>query len=174
MAEISLRPLRAGDWAAVHEWASMSEASRYQPWGPNSAQQTQDFVDAAVRAWDRDPQDRYVWAVQQDSSVVGLGELHVRDRRWGQADIAYAVHPDRWGTGVATRAGRQILAFGFDELGLHRIEGRCDPRNVASAAVLTKLGLTWEGRLRQTILLTDGWRDSAVYSILADEWSGGR
>jgi RimJ/RimL family protein N-acetyltransferase len=42
----------------------------------------------------------------------------------------------------------------------------CDPRNVASARVLEKVGMTYEGRMRHTLLLRDGWRDSDVYSIL--------
>jgi ribosomal-protein-alanine N-acetyltransferase len=174
MVSISLRPLRTADWAAVHGWASLEESSRYQPWGPNSEQESQDFVGAAVRAWHQHPQDRYVWAVQDGDTVVGLGELHVRNRRWRQGEIAYAVHPHRWGEGIATRAGREVLGFAFHDLALHRIEGRCDPRNVASAAVLEKLGMTREGQLRQAVELADGWRDSLVYSILAHEWRASR
>jgi RimJ/RimL family protein N-acetyltransferase len=54
----------------------------------------------------------------------------------------------------------------------HRVFATCDPRNVASAAVLRNLGLEHDGRLRHTLLLRDGWRDSDVYSILEPEWAG--
>jgi RimJ/RimL family protein N-acetyltransferase len=53
---------------------------------------------------------------------------------------------------------------------LHRVMGTCDPRNLPSAAVLQKVGMTFEGRLRHTTEIRDGWRDSSVFSILADEW----
>jgi RimJ/RimL family protein N-acetyltransferase len=54
-------------------------------------------------------------------------------------------------------------------MGLHRIYATCDPRNVASARVLGKLGMTHEGRHRHTALLRNGWRDSEVFSILDHE-----
>lgn len=54
--------------------------------------------------------------------------------------------------------------------GLQRIYATCDPRNLASARILGKLGMTWEGRHRHTALIRDGWRDSDVFSILEDEW----
>ena len=61
----------------------------------------------------------------------------------------------------------------FTELGLHRVFATCDPRNVASGRVLRRLGMTHEGRLREALLIRDGWRDSDVYGILAHEWSAG-
>lgn len=45
--------------------------------------------------------------------------------------------------------------------------------HLASARVLAKLGMTYEGRLRHTQLIRDGWRDSDTYSILEDEWRAG-
>jgi RimJ/RimL family protein N-acetyltransferase len=53
---------------------------------------------------------------------------------------------------------------------LHRIFATCDPRNVASRRVLTKIGMTHEGRMRETLLIRDGWRDSDVYAILKHEF----
>lgn len=61
------------------------------------------------------------------------------------------------------------------ELGpLHRVVATCDPRNLVSAAILQKVGMTFEGRLRHTMQIRDGWRDSSAFSILADEWIGAR
>ena len=71
-----------------------------------------------------------------------------------------------WGRGLATEAARQLLRIGFVDHGLHRIAGTCDPRNVASGRVLQKIGMTYEGRMRETGRIRDGWRDSDLYSIL--------
>jgi [ribosomal protein S5]-alanine N-acetyltransferase len=170
---IHLRPIQFSDWTSVHEWASTTEACRYQPWGPNTVDDTQSFVAEATAAWDERPQRRYVWSALSDGgNVVGLGELKIHSRRWRHGEIAYAVHTRHWGSGVGTAIGAQLVRFGFDQLGLHRIAATCDPRNLASAAVLRKLGMTYEGRLRETIELRDGWRDSAVFSILASEHQG--
>ncbi|MET9021423.1 GNAT family protein [Actinopolymorpha sp. NPDC004070] len=50
----------------------------------------------------------------------------------------------------------------------------CDPRNAGSAALLRRLGMAYEGRLRHTMLLRDGWRDSETFGILEDEWRARR
>jgi RimJ/RimL family protein N-acetyltransferase len=60
LPDVALRPVTFEDWAAIHLWASTEEACRYQPWGPNTAEQTQAFAREAVSAWRQDPRYRYV------------------------------------------------------------------------------------------------------------------
>lgn len=167
---MTLRNLELDDWRAVHALASLPESSRYQPWGPNTKADTRAFVQAAVDLWEQSPRQRFVYVACLAGEIVGLGELKVRDRVQRQAEISYVVHPRVWGRGVATATGLELLSTGFDKLKLHRVFATCDPRNVASHRVLVKLGMTYEGCLRQTVLLRDGWRDSEVFSLLDHEW----
>jgi len=162
------------DWLAVHEWASTDVACRYQPWGPNTERETREFVDQAVASWLVQPQERFVWIAERSGMVVGLGELKLRSRRWGQADISYAVDTRHWGQGLGTAIATELLTHAFQSLDLHRVAGTCDPRNLASDAVLRRIGMTYEGRMRHTIRLRDGWRDSNLYSMLSDEWLDGK
>jgi RimJ/RimL family protein N-acetyltransferase len=168
---VKLRPVRDEDWEAVHDWAKRDEVCRFQPWGPNTEADTRAFVSTAAAAWSHDPQDRYPYAIEVDGRVSGLADLKVLSQHHGE--ISYIVHPRLWGHGIATEAGRRLLEVGFGELGLHRIFGTCDPRNGASAQVLAKLGMSYEGQLRETVLLRDGWRDSDLYAVLEHEWRGG-
>lgn len=102
--------------------------------------------------------------------AVGLGELRISSREWRQGEIGYVVHVDHWGRGVGTAIARALLGVAFESLNLHRVMATCDPRNLASAAVLQKVGMTFEGQLRHTMQIRDGWRDSSVFSVLANEW----
>jgi [ribosomal protein S5]-alanine N-acetyltransferase len=79
-----------------------------------------------------------------------------------------------WGRGLGTAIVRSLLTIAFDSMDLHRVMATCDPRNRASAAVLHKVGMTFERRLRHTMMIRDGWRDSSVFSILAEEWQARR
>lgn len=169
---VVLRPIAEDDWPAVHAWASQERACRFQAWGPNTVQQTREFVTDAARAWSCVPRTRLVFAVTLDGCVVGNCVLDLRGR--AQGEISYVLHPDYWGRGLATAAARQLVQLGFDEHALHRIFATCDPRNTASAAVLGRLGMRYEGRMRETTLIRDGWRDSDLYSILVHEWHGSR
>jgi [ribosomal protein S5]-alanine N-acetyltransferase len=157
---VDLRPLTVHDWPAVHDWARLPEACRHQAWGPNTPEQTQAFVRAAAA--------RSAYAIVVGDRVVGSAELKPHPNR--QGEISYLVHPVCWNRGIATAAARLLLTTGFDRHDMHRIFATCDPRNTGSARVLEKIGMTYEGRLRETIKLRDGWRDSAMYAILAHEY----
>jgi ribosomal-protein-alanine N-acetyltransferase len=62
------------------------------------------------------------------------------------------------------------LRFGFEELGLNRAEARCFIDNVSSERVMQKLGMKYEGILRQTVFIKDEFRDLKVYSLLRSEF----
>ncbi|MEV7541108.1 GNAT family protein [Streptomyces sp. NPDC089915] len=149
---------------------ALGATSRYQAWGPNTEARTREFVDSAVQARSQTPQRRFPYVARVGREVVGMGELHVRSRGQRQGEISYVVHPRRWGQGIGTEIGRHLLAHGFDGLGLHRIYATCDPRNLGSSRVLSKIGMRQEGHLRHTALLSDGWRDSMIFSTLETEW----
>jgi RimJ/RimL family protein N-acetyltransferase len=102
--------------------------------------------------------------------AVGYIELHILDAESGCAEIGYGLHPDAWGRGLATRIAVAAVNYAFNALHLHRVEATCDARNVASMAVLRKVGMRHEGRLRENVRLRDGWRDSEVFGVLAHEW----
>lgn len=170
---VELRPLTLDDWPAVHAWASRPEACRFQTWGPNTEEQTRAFVAEAVADAALEQPPRLLFAYLVDGEVLGNGALIFHSRAQRQGEISYIVHPDHWGRGIATAGGRELLRRGFEEHGLHRIRATCDPRNAGSAAVLKKLGMRYEGRMRHTQYIRDGWRDSELFSILEDEWSEG-
>ncbi|GIF19983.1 RimJ/RimL family protein N-acetyltransferase [Actinoplanes tereljensis] len=152
----------------VHGWAKLPEMSRYQAWGPNTEAQTQSFVRESAALWHSRPQTSYPHAVLADDQVVGIADLHLRGPSSGE--IGYGIHPARWGQGLAGVAAQELLRQAFTERGLHRVYATCDPRNVASSRVLIKIGMRYEGRMRETMRIDDGWRDSDLYAILEPEW----
>jgi hypothetical protein len=79
-----------------------------------------------------------------------------------RAEISSFLHPDDC-CGYATEAAHQLLAFGFGELALHRITAQCNPRTIAAMRVLERVGMRYEGHLREPMRLRDGWRDSLIY-----------
>lgn len=171
LESLALRPIRLSDADRIHQWTSNAEACRYQAWGPNSEAETRAFVAEAVAAWQQQPQRRWVWSVvETDGLIDGIGE--VKQHSTGCAEIAYAVHVDHWGKGVGTAIGRLLTRWVFEELAtVERVEATCDPRNIGSEKILRRIGMTYEGTLRHTMLIRDGWRDSKMFSILRPEWS---
>ena len=87
-----------------------------------------------------------------------------------QAEVGYIIHPEAQGQGVATEAARALLAFGFEDVGLHRIYARCDARNAASARVMQRLGMREEAHLREHAHFKGRWDEELIYAILDREW----
>jgi RimJ/RimL family protein N-acetyltransferase len=173
-ARLLLREFAADDWSAVHGYASRPEVCRFQVWGPNTPAETQQYVARVLVSAAEVPRTEFTLAaiLRDGHRLIGAGSFFVRSEHNRSGEIGYIVHPDFWRQGIASEIAATLLRFGFEHRGLHRIFATCDPRNVGSAKVLMKAGLTFEGRLRHAVLLRDGWRDSDVYSILEHEWRG--
>src|SRR5262245_10328390 len=73
-------------------------------------------------------------------TVVGACSLIDVDKKSRSAELGYWIGKPYWGKGYATAAGRRVLAFGFNEIGLRRVVSNCLMRNRASYRVLEKLG----------------------------------
>lgn len=169
---VMIREMEESDWIDVHKYGSLEKVCQFQPWGPNTEQDSKDFVKQVLIDAKREPRSRFVFAVivKESGGMIGAGELTIRDYTNRAGEIGYIVNPQYWGKGFATEVAKLLLAFGFTDLKLHRIFATCDPRNVGSSRVLEKIGMSKEGRMREDLLLRDGWRDSLLYSILEHEW----
>ncbi|MCM3710217.1 GNAT family N-acetyltransferase [Sporosarcina luteola] len=169
---VILREMEENDWIDVHKYASQEKVCQYQPWGPNSEQESKDFVKQVLRDARKEPRSRFVFAVivKESREMVGAGEINIRDFSNRVGEIAYIMNPQYWGKGLATEVAKLLIAHGFSDLHLHRIFATCDPRNIGSLKVLEKVGMLKEGKLREDLLIKDGWRDSLLYSILEQEW----
>ncbi|WP_142828479.1 GNAT family N-acetyltransferase [Planococcus soli] len=167
-----LREFVQEDWKAVHAYASQEIVSQYQPWGPNSPQETKRYITDVLQQQLEQPRTGFTFAIvwKGTGRVIGAGELSAIDTTNRSGEIGYILHPDYWRIGIASEAALLLLEFGFEEKELHRIEARCDPGNIGSQKVLEKVGMKKEGQLRQNLRMNNGWRDSLLYGILEDEW----
>ncbi len=64
-----------------------------------------------------------------------------------------------------------LLSLGFEEMKLHRIVGRCDARNTASARLLERLGMRREAHLVQNEWVKGEWTDELIFAMLDGEWA---
>ena len=98
-----------------------------------------------------------------------IGALIDRAR---SARIGYDLAQEHRRKGIMTEALREMLRYGFVEMGLNRIEVHADPRNVGSLAVVERLGFVREGVLRQTTFFRGSYLDDVCLSLFRREWEG--
>jgi len=161
-----LREFAADDVEAVQDYASDPEVCRYVEWGPNSVDATRAFLALAMQESVAEPRETFTFAVTEAGRLLGAAALVVVSHAHQRGSLGYVLRRDTWGRGLATESARALIRFGFEELGLHRIEATCDPRNAGSARVLEKAGMTQEGRIRDHMLVRAEWRDSLLFAVL--------
>lgn len=103
-----------------------------------------------------------------DALVGGVGLVFERDH--ARAELGYWIAVPAWGQGFATEASAALCGYGFGVLGLHRIEARHLAGNTASGAVMAKLGMQPEGRLRGHVVKWSERHDLVICAVLATEW----
>jgi RimJ/RimL family protein N-acetyltransferase len=109
--------------------------------------------------------------IERDSgALAGAIGLHLEPGH-GRAELGYWIAKPYWGHGYATEAATAMIAFGFEVLGLNKIHAAVFIKNPASDRVIRKIGMTWEGRLREHDLKWGVYEDIDVYAVLAKEWS---
>ncbi len=88
-----------------------------------------------------------------------------------QAELGYKFLPGHRGHGYATEAAAALVDVAFSTIGAHRVCGRLDARNAASARLLERLGMRREAHLAQNEWVKGEWTDEVVYAVLAPEWA---
>ncbi len=99
---------------------------------------------------------------------IGLHQIDVPNK---QAFIGYWLTSEAEGKGIITDACRTLIKYGFETLGLHRLELRAAVDNIRSLAIAPRLGFNKEGILRQAEWVNGTSHDLAVFSLLRQEWS---
>ena len=166
-----LRPVRADDAAAIYPYRSREDVCRYLLHPPQTMDDVHAFIASRRSDLTDEDQGLTVAAVERDTGAfVGDIVLIWRSREHRAGEIGYVLNPDFQGRGYATEASAALLRLGFDDFGLHRIFGRLDARNAASARVLERLGMRREAHFVQNEFIKGEWTDEVVYAVLAHEW----
>jgi len=111
-------------------------------------------------------------SLRSDGRQIGGIGLTV-DQQHLHAELGYWLGAPYWGKGSATEAAREMLRYGFEDLGLHRIYASHFKHNPASGRVLVKLGMRHEGCQREHLRKWDRFVDSELYGLLRQEWKPG-
>lgn len=109
-------------------------------------------------------------AVTREGELLGTMGFATLSWTHQRAALAYWIGTAYWGRGYATEAAAALVAYGFADLKLQRIWAECFKRNLASARVLEKLGMRYEGCLRGEFKKHGVFEDMLRYGLLIDEW----
>ena len=170
-ARLLLRPLRPADAPQLFTIFSDPRVMRYwstPPWpdlAPAHAMIERDLKAMAAGEYVRFGIERVA-----DGALIGQCTLFSWSASCRRAEIGYGLAAGAWGQGYMQEALLTLLDFGFGAMNLNRVEADIDPRNLASARSLLRLGFRQEGLLRERWIVADEVSDSALWGLLRAEW----
>jgi RimJ/RimL family protein N-acetyltransferase len=166
-----LRPLTQADAPDLYELRSDPLVMRYHsstPW--QSIALAQALIERDQKAMAEGEYLRFGIQRLSDGKFLGSCGLFNLDQQCRRAEIGYELSFAAWGFGYMHEALVKLIAFGFTEMNLNRIEADVDPRNTRSVLNLERLAFQKEGHLRECWIVGDEVCDSFVYGLLLSEW----
>jgi RimJ/RimL family protein N-acetyltransferase len=172
---LRLRPIDpVGDVDAMLAYLSREDVCAYIPSVPSTREQVAEkYADPEQRRSTLTaPKQamRVAVVLLETDELIGDAMLFWRSAEHRSGEVGYVFDPAHHGNGYATEAVRVLLRLGFEGLGLHRVVGRIDQRNPASAAVLKRVGMRQEAVLVDNEWFKGGWSTEVDFAILDAEW----
>lgn len=167
-----LRPVHLLDIKAIHRLHSYPEVAQYNTLDiPKDIEDTKAVILPLIADNEAIPVQNYTLAIENNETFafMGLFGLKIGSLKYKRAEVWYKLLPSYWNQGIATEVLRKMIAYGFEELQLHRIEAGCAIDNLASIKVLEKVGMIKEAHRRQILPLRSGWSDNYEYAVLAQD-----
>lgn len=130
-----------------------------------------DYIIQARRSMRREQSYNFAITLGSTNVLIGVVGL-IPNYDHLSAEIGYWIGYEYWGKGYTTEAANAVLRFAFDSLRLNRVFCSHFVNNPASGRVMQKLGMTYEGTLRQHFRRFDQTHDVAYYGILRKEYLG--
>lgn len=169
---LKLRPFELSDAKRVQDLAGDYEIARTTLHVPHP------YPDGAAEIWIQslheaaDKGRAYGFAVtrKSDGELLGVVSLGIT-KEYQRAELAYWMGRSYWGQGYTTEAASQLVEFGFNDLSLNRIFAFAFTDNPASTRVMEKIGMKYEGTLRQHVSKWGEFKDFATYGCMKSEWA---
>lgn len=168
-----IRRFKAEDWKDLFEYLSEESVVKYEPYDIYNEE-------ACKREAINRSQNKAFWAVCLKENNKLIGNIYFQQQQPDQFltwEIGYVFNNKYYGKGYATESSNEILKYGFEQLGAHRIIAKCNPENSASWKLMERLQMRREGHYKKPAFFkrdVDGnpiWHDAYIYAILAEEFT---
>ncbi|MEO1436051.1 MAG: GNAT family N-acetyltransferase [Bacteroidota bacterium] len=161
-ARLCLRPFLETDLEKVYAGLSNPLVIRHYGVSYDSLEATKGQLD-----WFAQPEQCW-WAIcsRDDQIFYGAGGLNDLSQGNHKAEIGLWLLPDFWGKGIMSEAMPVICQYGFEELGVHRIEGFVESNNHNCKRAMAKLDFVYEGKMRDCEVKDGAFISLDIYAKL--------
>jgi ribosomal-protein-alanine N-acetyltransferase len=129
----------------------------------------EEWIRSCSGKFEKDEALNFAIILRTDKKLIGGIELRL-DRENENGELGYWIGKPYRNCGYATEAARAVVAYGFKVLKLNRLHAKHFKRNAASGRVLKKIGMHYEGCLRQHIKKWGNFEDIIGYGMLKADY----
>jgi [ribosomal protein S5]-alanine N-acetyltransferase len=164
---IGLRGFEQDDIGKVFEGLSHPEIIKHYGVSYTTLEATQEQMDWYEKIYKE--HTGIWWAITpkgNEKEIMGACGFNDWNQKHKRAEIGYWLFPDFQRKGLMSEAMQLIIAYGFDQMGLHRIEAIVETDNLASIWLLEKLGFMQEGVQKEAEIKNGKYIDLFEYALL--------
>ena len=171
-----LRAYRPEDAAPLVAQRADPTTAKWQDFAaPYTLEKTEALIADLMTRSDLVPGQWWGAVIADSSANTYIGSVGAKLAEHGHsAEIGYALCVDQRGKGIATAAVERVCEELFARPQINRVDASLHPDNVASAMVLERLGMVYEGTSRQSFWVEDDCSDDPHYAMLRSEWEAWR
>lgn len=166
---VRLREFSMEDLDAVATIVGDDRVTTFMSFDSRTREQAETMLEGILERARSEPRTEFYLAIEPISGGPAVGTIRLAFSGVKAAKLGYLVDADQWGNGYATDAVRTMINYAWEVLDLHRITAAVGPQNAASLAVVKRVGMEYEGRLRDHVFTNGDWRDSLLYSLLRSD-----
>ena len=161
---ILLREIDNSDIENVYRGLSNPEVIKHYGVSYSSLKETE-----AQMKWFADSKQKWFAINSIDNKeFYGAGGLNDISKEHKKAEIGLWLLPEHWGKGIMKEAMPLICNYGFDKLGIHRIEGFVDSENINCKRAMSKLDFEFEGTMRDCEVKNNQFVSVDIYAKIKD------
>lgn len=166
-----MRRMVPDDCRDMYEYSKREDVTEYLLWSThNSVSYTLEYLRYLETRYNSGSFYDWGLVLKSRGKLVGTCGFTRFDAHNDSAEIGYVINPAFSGIGIATEAAGEVVRFGFEVMGLNRIEARFMLGNNASLAVMKKIGMSFEGYQRDAMLVKGKYRTIGTCAILRREY----
>lgn len=168
-----LREVTEKDADSLLSYLSDEEVTRHMGLAPfTSPEDALDEIGWYQSIFENGTGMRWGITLKEKSHVIGSCGFLNMSKKHHRAEIGFELSREYWGKGIAGEALQAVVAYGFTNLNLNRIEALIEPANSPSQKLVEKTGFLREGLLRDYEYTQGKFDDLYMYSILKREFNG--